>query len=271
MKHVGRRSLPPSRPARYQGAVTSVSHRLRDRLPLLKRLLPSLRKRWARLTWTGGYAVVRRHNACFLLDHRNFVDRQLAFFAYEEAQLDYFLSRMTRLRADIFLDVGANFGLYSVLAVGADASRRVIAIEPDRRSLAQLEANLLLNGMLERVEIVAKAASDREGARPFLAAPATTTGQSRIAKSPGSVEVASCRLDDLVSETGRTIFVKLDVEGHEREIIAGAARLFAGNRIFLQIESFAPNADLVAQDLAGRGFRRVHRIGDDHYFANFAT
>jgi len=146
----------------------------------------------------------------------------------------------------------------------------VIAIEPDRRNLAQLGANLLLNGLLDRVEIVANAASDRNGTRPFIPAAPTTTGQSRLGDAPGAVQVETIRLDDLVAGTGRTVFVKIDVEGHEREIIAGMATLLAGNRVFLQIESFAPNAETLTQDLTTRGFARLGRIDDDHYFANFA-
>lgn len=242
---------------------------MRSNIPVLKRLVPSLRKRWARMTWAGGFSVVRRQGVYFLLDHRNFVDRQVAFVAFEAAQIDYLLSRMAAARADVFLDVGANFGLYSVLAAQRRAASRVIAIEPDRRSLAQLGANLLLNGLIDRVEVVAKAASDRGGVRNFIPAAATSTGQSRLGEGPGAIDVEAIRLDDLVSSSGRTVFAKIDVEGHEREIIAGMATLLASNRVFLQIESFAPNAEALAQDMATRGFAQLHRIDSDHYFANF--
>jgi len=243
---------------------------MRTRVPLLKRLVPSLRKRWAGLFWPGGFTVVRVRGARFLVNYRNFVDRQLAFYGgYEDAQLDYLLGAMTAARCDLFLDVGANFGLYSVLVAKVGAARRIVAIEPDPRSNAQHEANLLLNDLIGRVEILALAATDQSRAVPFVAGPATTTGQSRIAPSAGAASVAGTRLDELIEVQGQTIFAKIDVEGHEREAVAGMAALFQGNRVFLQVESFDPSAVALTADLTRFGLVRVHGIGDDHYFANF--
>ena len=66
-------------------------------LPVVKRLYPSLLKRWARLTWTGGHKVKRYEGLLWLLDWRNYVDRQVGLLGgYEQAQVAYLLSRMRR-------------------------------------------------------------------------------------------------------------------------------------------------------------------------------
>src|SRR5690242_8054034 len=121
--------------------------RFRD-IPLLKRLIPSVRKRIAAITWPGGFKIVRRHDVLLLLNYRNYVDRELLFYGrYERDQIDMLTSAMLRHGCDIFLDIGANIGLYSLIAATRRLAGEVIAFEPDARSLGALQANLLINGI----------------------------------------------------------------------------------------------------------------------------
>ena len=67
---------------------------------------------------------------------------------------------MRHLRyGDIFVDVGASVGLYTILA--AELGCEVISVEPLARNLRQLSANLSLNGYSS--EIIASALSDAMG------------------------------------------------------------------------------------------------------------
>src|SRR6185312_5208358 len=89
--------------------------RFRD-IPLLKRVIPSARKRIAAITWPGGFKIVRRHGVLLLLNYRNYVDRELLFYGrYEREQIDVLTAAMLHHGCDIFLDVGANIGLYSLI------------------------------------------------------------------------------------------------------------------------------------------------------------
>src|SRR5581483_794795 len=157
---------------------------------------------------------------------------------------------------------------YAVLVAREGLARRVVALEPDPRSLAQLHANLLLNDLVGKVEVVAKAASAAAGTLPFVAAPATTTGQSRIAAAADARPVAAIPLDALLRDGERTVFAKIDVEGHERQVIAGMPALLR-RRAFLQVECFPPALPALAHDLAAAGLASRGSIGDDHFFANF--
>ena len=97
----------------------------------------------AALTWAGDFRVVRSNGAAFLVNFRNYVDRQIAFHGdYEAAQHDYFLGEMDRRRCDVFIDVGANIGLYSVLVARRPQPPRIVAFEPDPRNYDQFRANL---------------------------------------------------------------------------------------------------------------------------------
>lgn len=85
---------------------------MKYRIPLLKRLIPSIKKRIAKLTWWDGWAIRRSNGAVFLLNYRNVVDRQIAFYGdFEADQRGYLFSHICDGGSDPFLDVGANIGL----------------------------------------------------------------------------------------------------------------------------------------------------------------
>jgi FkbM family methyltransferase len=239
-------------------------------LPLLKRLVPSFRRRAARLLWRDGFGVVRRDGALFLLDLRNWADQSILMRgAFERAQLAYLLAQIAERQCRTFLDVGANLGTYAIFVALRTPCRRIVAFEPDRRAYSQLRANLMLNGLLDRVETRELAVSDRTGEVAFAPGPDTHTVLSKIAESEGSgAVVPAVRLDDALSVVGERIALKIDIEGHERAALAGMAALLRGNRCFLQVECFARNAPDFIAAIGGLGYRLLHRIDDDHYFAN---
>ena len=89
---------------------------MKHRVPVLKRLYPSFKKRLAQHFWRGGYSVVSSGGAQFLVNYRNFVDRQIAFYDdYEGEQIAYLMNAMNERGCDLFLDIGANIGFYSIL------------------------------------------------------------------------------------------------------------------------------------------------------------
>jgi FkbM family methyltransferase len=240
------------------------------RIPVLKRLVPSLRKRLARLTWTDGFAIVRSGGALLLVNHRNYVDRQIAFFGdYESDQLAYLLGCIRRYRCSAFIDVGSNLGLYVVRVGGSTAVSRLIAFEPDARNHDQLRANLYLNGLSARAEVHHLALSNRTGKVAFKAFADTSTGQSRVSETSTGVEVDAARLDDLLDLAGQRIAIKIDVEGHEAAALEGMRALLTRNNCIIQAEIF-PHRFAQARSLLDElGYRELHAIGHDHYFLNF--
>lgn len=128
-------------------------------------------------------------------------------------------------RGDLFLDIGANVGVYSVFA--ADLGVRVIAVEPG--SIDRLERNVALNGL--PVEIVQVAVTDHEGTVRFDPSRDTV---AHIGSGP--INVPATTLDALLGD--RTAAgVKVDVEGAERLVIEGARRALGERRIAcLQLE-----------------------------------
>ena len=137
------------------------------------------------------------------------------------------------LRAeDVFVDVGANVGAYTVLA-SAVAGARSIAIEPTPVTYGHLRDNVALNGIESLVELK-KCRRRRPKRRGCLHAIARHPQPCRECPPPrGNADVIEVRmqtLDDVVGARA-PILIKIDVEGFERFVLAGAARTLASTNL----------------------------------------
>jgi FkbM family methyltransferase len=248
---------------------------MKHRIPILKRLVPSVRKRLARARALNGFTLRACNGAVFLLNSENFVDRQIAFYDdFETEQTRYLFDQMQRHGCDLFIDVGANIGFYCIQVALRGLSAAVLAFEPDERNRLQLGANILINRVIGKITVSEKAVSSASGTVTFRPASDTSTGQSRIDEegpgvAGGGVSVSCVGLDDVVALSGRRIFVKMDIEGHELSAIRGMKACASRNKVFLQVESFATAIDRVRSELSRVGMAHVSTIGNDHYFSNF--
>lgn len=128
----------------------------------------------------------------------------------------------------LFVDVGANVGLYTLIAIEAGAE--VIAVEPQREAVDQLRRNLSLNDY--DAAIVVACLAEKSGRRAL--AGADPNRQALVLDSTGSVNVMT--LDDLI---GSRIVegIKIDVEGAERLVLEGAAVALREQRLrLIQLE-----------------------------------
>lgn len=119
----------------------------------------------------------------------------------------------------VALDVGANLGEWSVPLTRAG---RVLCIEPNPAVAAALAATPRINNLAQAAVLpVALSATDATG--KLLVEP-DDTGLSRLSSSESAVPVPLRRLDSIVAERGlaRLDLIKIDVEGHERHVLAGA-------------------------------------------------
>jgi FkbM family methyltransferase len=142
------------------------------------------------------------------------------------------LSVLTLLRPNsTFVDCGANVGLFS--AAVAPMTRiypqfRLYAIEPNPDTFARL--SITLAGV--RAELLNVALSDHSG---FLSFSEGVTSGVFTAQDSGSrqsrLHQIPCRRLDQIGIVGAELVLKIDVEGHEWEVLAGAEGLFRQGRI----------------------------------------
>lgn len=120
---------------------------------------------------------------------------------------------------DLFIDVGANIGSYTVLA-SAVCGARSIAIEPDPGTVQSLRRNIEANGIGERVTVVENAVGSIAGTLRFTVGQDTT---NRVA-AEGKVHTRDVvvRTLDGVLAGEEPVLIKMDVEGYEPQVVAGA-------------------------------------------------
>jgi FkbM family methyltransferase len=152
------------------------------------------------------------------------------------------------LRAgDLFLDVGANVGTYTVLA--ADLGAVVLAVEAASDTAELLRENIALNGFTD-VAVVEAAAGASVGRIRF------TEGLDSLNRidATGPIEVDQVTLGSLIGDR-HVAGLKVDVEGFELDILKGATQALAEHRIdLLQLEWVTVSDwDTVALDYSGAG------------------
>jgi FkbM family methyltransferase len=142
---------------------------------------------------------------------------------------------------DVFVDVGANVGYYSLLAAECVGPRgTVVAVEASPVVAADLRHHVTVNHAEDRIRVENKAASAEPGTLTTYAGPAHNVGMTTTVQSQGmhaESEVEALPLDSMLSpdEVAATRLIKIDVEGAEPDVVAGMAPLIRSLRADTEI------------------------------------
>lgn len=129
------------------------------------------------------------------------------------------------LRAeDLFVDIGANIGSYSILA-SAEVGAKTISIEPVPSTFGILRENILLNDVDSLVEAHNIGLASKKGTIKFTKS-FDTVNHVATSDEKDLIEVHIDTLDSIVKEQ-RPCLIKIDVEGYESEVFRGAAKTLA--------------------------------------------
>jgi len=144
---------------------------------------------------------------------------------------------------EVLVDVGANVGMYSIWAAKTRGAR-VFAFEPESQNFALLNRNIVRNGLGRQVEAYCMALSDSAGLSQlhlseFLIGGSCHTLGEKIdfkhepMKPAHSQGCVSARLDDLIAAgtVPAPQHIKIDVDGFEPKVIAGARATLAGKGV----------------------------------------
>lgn len=180
-------------------------------------------------------------------------------------------------RPFVFIDIGANQGLFSLIAGQNNHCEAIVALEPVPRTHALLARNLAANGLEDRAEALNFGLSDRAGTFPITLSKghsglATLGGEARQFR--GEHPTTDVRLETM-TELARhipadlPIFVKVDVEGHEETVIRElqssqeAERIIA---IFYEHDDRWTDKQAVNGLLDEAGFERKRKFGRGRHY-----
>ncbi len=161
------------------------------------------------------------------------IQRRIYYFGAWEPNLTRFLQRRLS-HGDIFVDVGANIGYFSLLAAKlVGPSGKVIAVEASPFIFEKLKGNIEQNGV-KNVLALNLAVSDSSGVAKVYAAPQGNIGETTILESKGyelESEIPCARLDEVLSseDLRRIKVIKIDVEGAEWAVVAGMPQVLASS------------------------------------------
>ncbi len=166
-------------------------------------------------------------------------------------------------------DVGANVGYITLLLARATGDEgQVVAFEALPSNLERLRANIHLNYLDDRVQVVAAAVINAGGPVRFLVGPSDDMGKAegsagRQGISYGSdITVMGISLDEFVYRQGGPVpnVVKMDIEGGEVLAMPGMTRLLTEARPVVLLELHGSQAALEVWNLLGRAGYRVSRM-----------
>jgi FkbM family methyltransferase len=218
------------------------------------------------------YAVVRLDKG-FRMNLDLADPEQLKVYFYGHYHERYEADLVQRLLSgdDVFWDVGANVGYFTLVAATAlDHCGRIIAFEPGKNAYARLTENLALNPW-RNVQAYPLAVTDREGeAVLHLAGDIADSSANLFQAAQARAGCEVCRtvaLDHfLVAEGLRPPhLIKLDAEGAELAVLQGAQKLIHDSPPLWLMEMEEKNLRAagaskatVAQFLFGCGYRAAH-------------
>jgi FkbM family methyltransferase len=170
-----------------------------------------------RMLFPKGIKVSNEEGVVFGLDANDWITRELLERGNYET-LSLVQAKKILQNGGTFVDVGANFGLYTCTLAQQNKTTRAYAIEPNYQVLSRLISNIRLNRMEDRVHIFNAAVTDTFQV-VFLELPAANNLGSTVAslQNTGGLAVMSCSLAYIaeVNNIQKIDLLKIDIEGNE--------------------------------------------------------
>jgi len=166
-----------------------------------------------------------------------------------------------------FFDVGANVGLYTWEVHKVCPLRKILAFEPDPENIKLLEKTLR-KANLQNVEICKCAMSNQLAEVSFFqdnltSATGCVAGKDKpwieqyLNGSINEIRVKTETLDSVVRQDRSPSLIKIDVEGHEVEVLQGARNTLSEAKPLMIIESFPPKQSTVLSFLDELGYHQM--------------
>jgi FkbM family methyltransferase len=205
-----------------------------------------------------GTQLKNEDGVVFNLDANDWITRIMLMEGnYENASTT--LAKKLLADGGVFIDIGANFGLFTCIAAQGNEKVKVIAIEPNYKMIPKLIHNLQSNLLEQRVN-VKQVAIGRKIEWVTLQQPASDnagTTQTKVGGN-GLLSILSCPLEYLCNGAGlkNIQLVKIDIEGNEFEIMKD----FPFHQLYIQ------NIIMEFNDLSRIGFSELQLFFKDKGF-----
>ena len=179
-------------------------------------------------------------NFYMLLNPTEHIQQQLFWYGYYEKELGDLLNKIVK-PGDVFLDLGANIGYFSLLVATNFPSVKVISFEPVQELFQNMNDNISLNSIKNISTVHAAVGETSEEKELFVAAP-DNLGMSSFYQ-PGNYSgkterVKVVTIDDWFKTSGlsKMDVIKLDIEGSELAALKGMKEILQKQKPILIVE-----------------------------------
>jgi FkbM family methyltransferase len=193
---------------------------------------------------------------------------------------NYYWDRISKINTEfIYMDIGANAGLYTICAARNPKNLMSYAFEPVPDSFNFLEKNISLNGLASKCSLVKKAIStscsleevsfnaNHSGAASLLR---NNKNLNLDVNSRFEIEtIDGAKLDSLVQQKNIPIVIKIDVEGYELIVIQQLIKtsfVEVVKEIFYEIDEDWTNPKEIENLLRSVGFNVFKKIGSGSHY-----
>ena len=166
---------------------------------------------------------------------------------------------------DLFYDVGANIGLYTLLSSGVTQAQSV-CFEPSSQDFLTLKNNIEKNNLSTKTIMINKGVGEKEDQVHFSIGHDTTNHILPENKIENSIKIDIVTLDNIIEKHGFPEVLKIDVEGYEYAVIKGATKLLGSNYgpniIIIELRGLGNKYGFdeikIHQYITNMGYKNVH-------------
>jgi FkbM family methyltransferase len=249
-------------------------------LPILKRIIPSIGIRLLK--------ILKKNRGFFnidgfkmYLDFLDPIDRTIIFNkTYEVEEINILTKLINNHSTTKFIDIGANCGFYSFYF--AKQNLEVLSFEPNSEALLKMRNTITKNQNLkDRIKIFPFGISNinsKMQMRSMVKHGYIQTGGSSITtdkvyqNNNYKVYEAEFKVgDEVLNFEGDNLAIKIDVEGHELNVLKGINNLLKSNKCIIQIEIFEKNFNAVNSYLLDRKFNLIDQFKQrsNYFYYNY--
>jgi FkbM family methyltransferase len=226
--------------------------------------------------------IVNFKNIQLFINIKDPIDKTIFYKnAYEEKQINFLSEWIKKNQPNIFIDIGANFGVYSLRISKLFQMLKVIAFEPVLTTFKKLKMNIKINNLGKRIKIYNVGLSNSNGLKKMIALKRRNYIQSGgfsfnvPRRKLNDEDVIQCHKsmkgDEVLKFKKEKIVVKIDVEGYENKVLLGIKNLLNNNKILLQIEIFDDNFKKINKFLLEKRFKLINKFNKtcDYFYINY--
>jgi|TARA_B110000037_G_scaffold51153_2_gene62850 FkbM family methyltransferase len=240
------------------------------KIPILKRLIPSIGITLLKLLKKNrGYFNINGFK--MYLDFLDPIDRLIILNkSYEDEEINILMDLIKKNSISTFIDIGANCGFYSFKL--ALQNLKIFAFEPNSEAFLKMKNTIKKNKKISNnIKTFPFGLSNKNLIMPMRSLVKhgyTQTGGSCVVENKSSntnnlkIYNAEFKIGDEILKFKKQdiLAIKIDVEGHELNVLMGIQNLIKYNKCILQIEIFDKNFDSINSFLVKNNFLLIDQF-----------